>query len=309
MSSQSHNAIEVKNTNVQFFGYLIVVGIVCLTAFTGGFSKIQNWGQGLSVAAVVFALFFGWKVYSSDAYTNGKKHPKTHASIALLFILALAITFLYNTSVSGQSLSFIWMAYSMGILGAAFGVLGRVDVASPEANAVLNDFGDIKSYDSDSKFISLKTYSQLIDEKAEEDTSTSESGNNSTKGDHVNTHKKNVPVIGEVKINQSAATRFHSQLVQRIYISVGIGGFLGVMGLIFCHGFVDFFQLIKLKALLPSFTTGDGSLHAFLQIRPETSLDYSKAIFWCFLFGYSERLFRSILSRVEERAEDIFHGH
>ena len=234
----------------------------------------------LSAVAVVFLLAAMVLVYVLDPYRKDGSdilHPRTHATLILLYLTVIAIGLAIQTVTAQTGTAtppFIWMAYFIGTLGAALGALQRLDVSDTDVNLLLENIGKLKKDKS--------TYVTIVASKA-----------------------KGQSESQDISINREQGLKFHARLVQQIYISVAIGGILGVFGLIVISSIPGLF-----KSIWPvlSSNADASNLSDWLKLRPQSTVDYGKAVLLCIVFGYSQRLSRSVLNRLEETADDLLGG-
>ena len=298
--------MKINNAKPWVIGLLIVIVFIGLMSSYGLKSFFSADSLKLSTFAIFILLAGIVFVYGHDPYRKDHSkilHPRTHATMLLLFLTVIAIILAIETvSVSTDSKSaspvekvseptssgeidsesadnesappFIWMAFFIGTLGAALGALQRLDVSDAEANLLLENLGKIEQSE-DKKVTILRT---LIADESEKN---------------------------QVIVDRDSSMKFHDRLVQQIYISVAIGGILGVFGLIVITALPEI-----TKSLLPEFTDKNTAtnLSKWLTLRPSDNVDYSLAVLFCIVFGYSQRLSKSVLNRLEHTAEELL-GH
>lgn len=90
----------------------------------------------------------------------------------------------------------------------------------------------------------------------------------------------------------------HSQVVQQVYVSIFIGGLFGVIGLVVA-------TIIPGVDMVPFSKQQGITLQDWLLMRPNNLQSYSLLVLLCLLFGYSERLVKSILSNLENVLESL----
>ena len=102
---------------------------------------------------------------------------------------------------------------------------------------------------------------------------------------------------------------FHQRLVSQVYLSIAVGGILGVVGIILCHALGEFASGGGfLDKLLPTLSAPEQIGVRFIQwleLRPEDILDFSKALVVAFLSGYSERMIHSVLATLGDKVESL----
>lgn len=277
---------RIISANWNLFALVLIVlltllGLVELQRGADIFSKQSN----LGVVAVVFLLAGMGLAYALDPYRKDGSdilHPRTHATMCLLYLTVIAIGLAIRTvslETGAVSPPFVWMAFFIGTLGAALGALQRLDVTDGNANMLLENLGKVKNQNADqfgeqnSEFVTIPV--------------------------NKNTDKN---TTNSIILNRDLSLKYHSRLVQQVYLSIAIGGILGVFGLIVITAFPD-----PLTSILPAFSADSDSsnLTSWLMMRPQTDADYSKAVLICIVFGYSQRLSRSILNKLEQSSEQI----
>lgn len=243
---------------------------------------------------IIASLSFGalW-VLANDPYRLENcdiHHPRTHATLALLIITIFAVPIILLTIEKDPP--FIFMAFFIGIMGAALGVLQRLDFQSIEANLLFQNLPKIlENAKGEDALVDITTTQKRV-----------------AIVDHTTKEKRLLST--QVQADPEQSFKLHQSIVQQIYISISIGGILGVFGLIVMTAFNHL-------PLLPEFSidsqticdtikksdcTAVLSFDLWVQLKP---INYGYALFVCILFGYAQRLSSSILNRAEDIAGEF----
>ena len=296
--SMARNPVHIKqyqqriSRNWNLFALCLIV-LITLWGLVGvqGFVDIFKKQGSLSTIAIIFLLAGMGLAYALDPYRKDGSdilHPRTHAIMSLLYLSIISIGLAIHTvSVETDSPSppFAWMAFFIGTLGAALGALQRLDVSDGNANMLLENLGKVKNQgsgqgdkDNDAKPGENEFVTIAVNKNAQDNTT------------------------DKIILNRDLSLKYHSRLVQQIYLSIAIGGILGVFGLIVITALPQ-----SVSSLLPVFSSDSSAsnLSNWLMMRPQTNSDYSKAVLICIVFGYSQRLSGSILNKLEQSAEQI----
>jgi len=274
----------------------------------------------LCSVVVIFSLISAIIVFYKDPYRKDYDasknkteiyHPRTHATLALLALVIVAVPLIEFSVTAAKTPPFIFAAFFIGTIGGAMGVLHRMDFSTIESQLLFENMQRIQNQadsQNDTETYQVGEVGFRFKQSPDKDK------------DGKAYEKQYASVVPQHCLS------LYGDMLFNCYRSIAVAGVFAIFGLIVLTAFGNSLEISMFEHPVgakqsQTCQSSDGqqtqpenetksvstsTLSCWLNLRPN---NYGFALFICILFGYSQRLWSSILNRAEEMAIEYVDVH